>query len=215
MNARQLNEATEAGLPIVPMDFLKSSMTTQAARAAYRSKAGVESRKNLMDQLMERAKPVATEITVGGDKYKAQVFTDRGGVRHVLPIDIAGVANGLNAQLADTAKFLKSTGEMRTYVPQIAAGPNVVAAFGGRLLAIAGVSQDERDRTPEQLAKMLLQIFHPKCLLTKLESILVRKLRIWLKVAMLRRFKSSYKDDFLKLLISQCQKDLKTEHPKT
>jgi len=152
MNARQLDEATEAGLPIVPMDFLKSSMTTEGAKAAYRSKAGIDSRKNLMDQLMERAKPVSTEIEVGGDKYKAQVWTDRSGVRHVLPIDIAGVANGLNAQLADTSKFLRSTAEMRTYVPQISGGPNVVAAFGGRLRAIAGVSQDEIDRTPEQLA---------------------------------------------------------------
>jgi hypothetical protein len=152
MNARQLNEATEAGLPIVPMDFLTSSMTTEGARAAYRSTAGIDSRKNLMDQLMERAKPVATEIEVGGDKHKAQVWTDRNGVRHVLPIDIAGVANGLNAQLSDTSKFLSSTAEMRTYVPQIAGATNVGKAFGGRLLAIAGVSQDEGDRTPEQLA---------------------------------------------------------------
>jgi len=149
MNARQLNEATEAGLPIVPMDFLKSSMTAESARAAYRSKEGATIQAALVRRIGEAYKPTSVKMTLvtrPKDKVDGRRligFDENNEQREVvLPDDVGGNAKLVGNILKDSGETLLLVDEMNGLIDKSAGAFNVASALSEKTMSLLGLGKN-------------------------------------------------------------------------
>ena len=150
MNARQLDEAAEAGLPVVPMDFLKSSMTTQAAKAAYRSKAGTKAQelfdKRVTDYFgsadIDIPSAVDPNNPTKGIKYRG-INPSTGKIEEVSVVaELRGQASMLDGLLRDSARSIGLATELENLATDVPGATNVIGAGFGQIKSFLGLSGD-------------------------------------------------------------------------
>ena len=144
MNQRQQDEASAAGIPIVPTEFLGNAMTAVGARAKAGAKLGLD----LSKQIAKLNEPKSVDMTFSTStkpvKGRRLSGRNRQGqtMEVVIPDDVAGTAGSLNTQIKDTAETMGLVGELRGLIRPSTGAFNVGAAGFGKLQALFNLGKD-------------------------------------------------------------------------
>lgn len=156
MNQRQQDEASAAGIPIVPTEFLGNAMTAVGARAKAGAKLGLD----LSKQIAKLHEPKSVDMTFSTStkpvKGRRLSGRNRQGqtMEVVIPDDVAGTAGSLNTQIQDTAETMGLVGELRGLIGPSTGAFNVGAAAFGKTKAFFNLG---KDATSEDFYKKALE----------------------------------------------------------